>query len=224
MQTKKLILLTGVVLLMSMAATHKKIKVVFFGDSITQMGINKGGYIDRIQSIVDEKGLKDKYDLVGAGVGGNKIYHLFFRLNKDVLEKNPDIVVMYIGINDVWHKTSGIGTDINDYKMFYEEIIRRMQAKKIKLILCTPSVIGEKKHGENPQDKDLDEYAQVVRDLAVKYNCKLVDLRKIFEENEVKYNTTNVDRGVLTMDLVHLTDKGNKIVANAVWDAISSIH
>jgi lysophospholipase L1-like esterase len=113
----------------------KKTTIIFFGDSITQMGVNKNGYIDRIQTAITGKGKKDAYELIGAGIGGNKVYDLYLRLEEDVLDKKPNMVIIYVGINDVWHKTSGIGTDIEKYEKFYVAIIKKLQAQKIKVAL-----------------------------------------------------------------------------------------
>lgn len=87
----------------------KKRKILFFGDSITQAGIIKGGYINLIQNSINVKGKQTLYELISAGINANKVYDLYLRLEEDVLDKRPDIVVIYIGINDVWHKISGIG-------------------------------------------------------------------------------------------------------------------
>jgi len=62
----KLLLLTafiGCLFLFSFRG-EKKIKVVFFGDSITEAGVNKGGYIDLLNQEIVKKGLADKYELV----------------------------------------------------------------------------------------------------------------------------------------------------------------
>lgn len=193
-----------------------KKKVVFFGDSITQMGVNKGGYIDLLRNHVTSAGLQNEYELIGAGIGGNKVYDLYLRLEDDVLAKKPTHVLVYVGINDVWHKTSGIGTDIAKYEQFYTALITKMQQKKIQLLLCTPSVIGEKKDGANPQDPDLDAYSAVVRKLAQQYKCTLVDLRKAFVDYEKANNTGNKESGVLTTDRVHLNEKGNQLVATTI--------
>jgi isoamyl acetate esterase len=198
----------------------KKTTILFFGDSITQMGIDKGGYIDRIQNAVNEKKLQNRYVLLGAGIGGNKVYDLYLRLEDDVLGKKPNVVVIWVGVNDVWHKTSGTGTDLDKYEKFYVALIKKMQAKKIQLVLTTPSAIGEKYDGSNPQDKDLDIYSDVIRRLAVEYKCKLVDLRKIFMSYEKENNTGNKDSGILTTDRVHLNDKGNQLVADEMWKAL----
>jgi len=47
----------------------KKTKIVFFGDSITQQGAGKGGYIDLIQEKINTKGLQNDWEVVGAGIG-----------------------------------------------------------------------------------------------------------------------------------------------------------
>src|SRR5690606_34998399 len=59
-------------------------KIIFFGDSITQAGVNPGGYITLMQQDLKSKGLSEKYELSGAGIGGNKIYDLYLRMEKDV--------------------------------------------------------------------------------------------------------------------------------------------
>jgi lysophospholipase L1-like esterase len=199
----------------------QKTKIVFFGDSITQAGVKKGGYIDRIQSLVSQRSLQEKYELAGAGIGGNKVYDLYLRMEEDVLAKDPQTVVIYVGINDVWHKTtSGTGTDLEKYEKFYVAIIKKLQAKNIKVAVCTPTVIGEKKDNTNPQDKDLNTYSDVIRRLAATYNCILIDLRKAFASYEQANNIDNKESGLLTTDRVHLTEAGNQLVADEMIKAL----
>jgi hypothetical protein len=65
----------------------KKKKVIFFGDSITQAGVNPGGYIKLIDTIIQKEGLSANYELIGAGIGGNKIYDLYLRLESECFRK-----------------------------------------------------------------------------------------------------------------------------------------
>lgn len=97
-----------------------------------------------------------------------------------------------------------------------------MQAKKIKLVLTTPAAIGEKFDGSNPQDKDLDAYSDVIRKLSTQFNCKLVDLRRVFMQYEKEHNTANRESGILTTDRVHLNEKGNQLVADQMWEALKN--
>ncbi|MFT4024737.1 MAG: GDSL-type esterase/lipase family protein [Flavihumibacter sp.] len=148
----------------AMRSIPPKKKVVFFGDSITQAAVEKGGFITIIGEVLQKRGLAAGYELVGAGIGGDKVYDLYLRLENDVLSKKPDIVFIYVGVNDVWHKTlSHTGTDLVKFNRFYSALISKIQAAGAKVVLVTPAVIGEKKNGGNEQDKDLDIYSDAIR-------------------------------------------------------------
>jgi lysophospholipase L1-like esterase len=219
----KLLLLTafiGCLFLLSFRGDKKK-KIIFFGDSITQMGVNKGGYIDLIKQDLVNKGVADNYEIIGAGIGGNKIYDLFLRMDKDVLEQHPDIVYIWVGVNDVWHKSSmGTGTDYDKFGKFYEAVVKKMQAQGISVILVTPAAIGERNDFSNEQDGDLNLYSNWIRKYAADNSLGLVDLRKSFHEYSVANNPKNNDWGLLTNDRVHLNAKGNAFVAAEMWKAI----
>ena len=165
----------------------------------------------------------DQFELTGAGVSGNKVYDLFLRMDDDVLAKNPDLVVIFIGVNDVWHKrTSGTGTDADKFVKFYQAIIQKLKANNIEMILCTPAVIGEKTDFTNLLDGEMNEYSKIIRDLAGKNNLALVDLRKIFREYNLTNNPENRTSGILTTDGVHLNAKGNQFVADEMWKVIQA--
>ncbi len=201
--------------LIAAVRSDKPLKVIFFGDSITQAGVNKGGYITKIGETLTKNNLKDRYELIGAGIGGNKVYDLFLRLDDDVLSKQPDVVFLYVGVNDVWHKNSyGTGTDADKFVKFYEALIKKIQAANAKVIVCTPAVIGEKTDHSNQQDGDLNKYSQLIRDIAKKQNLPLCDLRKTFLDYNLKNNPDNKESGILTTDRVHLNEAGNQLVAD----------
>ncbi|MES2798239.1 MAG: SGNH/GDSL hydrolase family protein [Bacteroidota bacterium] len=218
---KKLLLFSSIVLLMSAFTILKPKKVIFFGDSITQAGVGPIGYITKLQKMIESKGQKDNFELVGAGIGGNKIYDLYLRAEDDVLSKNPDQVIIYIGVNDVWHKkTSGTGTDPDKFEKFYNALIKRFLDKNIQVVLATPACIGEKTDFSNDSDGDMIQYSKIIRTIAEKNGLKLVDLRRLFLEYNLKNNPENKDRGILTTDRVHLNDAGNQLVADAMYEAI----
>jgi lysophospholipase L1-like esterase len=214
-----LCLLTFMTLLTSFKL--KTQKVIFFGDSITELGAKPGGYIMRMKDELDKKNLGSDYELAGAGIGGNKVYDLYLRMDDDVLAQNPDIVFIWVGVNDVWHKTMfGTGTDRDKFEKFYTAIINKCLDRHIRLFLVTPAVIGEKTDYTNQQDGDLNAYAQIIRNLAQKFHTGLVDLREIFHTYELKDNPGNKESGILTVDRVHLNDAGNQLVADSMLDAL----
>ncbi|WP_420146824.1 SGNH/GDSL hydrolase family protein [Spirosoma sp.] len=216
--TLQLFILVFVAGLLAMT-TAKPTRIIFFGDSITQAGVNPGGYIDRLKKVMPA----DQYELIGAGIGGNKIYDLFLRMDEDVLAKQPNVVVIWVGVNDVWHKaTSGTGTDPDKFIKFYNAVVKKLQAANIKVVLCTPAAIGEKTDMTNQQDGDLNQYSKFIRDISQSQNLPLVDLRKAFLEYDLQNNPENKDRGILTTDRVHLNDTGNQFVADQMQKVLTA--
>ena len=207
------LLVAVTILFFNIAMKPKPKKVIFFGDSITQAGVKGNGYISLLKKDLDST----KFELIGAGIGGNKVYDLYLRMEEDVLNKKPDLVFIYIGINDVWHKLGAkTGTDYDKYLKFYQALINKIQANGSKVVLCTPTVIGEKKNDANEVDADLNMYAAGVRDLAIKNKLPLCDLRKAFIDYEITNNPEDKEKGILTIDRVHLNDVGNKLVADTM--------
>ncbi len=204
--------LIAIILFMGSTSPRSK-RIIFFGDSITQAGVQGDGYIKLLKTEYDQ----NQFEFHGAGIGGNKVYDLYLRLDKDVLAKDPDLVFVYIGINDVWHKVlTKTGTDYNKFLGFYEAIIVKLKTKGSQVVLCTPTVIGEKPHGLNDLDTELDKYAQGVRYLAQKYHLPLCDLRAAFMNYLEKNNTEHLEQGILTTDKVHLNAAGNRLVADTM--------
>jgi isoamyl acetate esterase len=198
----------------SFSKMKEPLKVVFFGDSITQAGVDSGGYINLMREMLATVGKGGEYDLIGKGISGNKVYDLYLRLEEDVLALDPQIAFIYIGVNDIWHKrTHGTGTDLDKFAKFYTALIKKMKSKGIRVVLCTPACIGEKHDCTNPQDGELNLYSQLIRDLASAEDCELVDLRSEFMTYNTARNPKNLESGILTTDGVHLNPLGNKMVA-----------
>ena len=114
-------------------------------------------------------------------------------------------------------------TDADKFEKFYQAIIDKLKAKGIKMILCTPAVIGEKTDFSNPQDGDMNQYSTIIRTIASKNGLPLVDLRKAFLNYDLINNPDNKDRGILTTDRVHLNAVGNQLVASKMWEAIKTL-
>jgi len=197
----------------------KKIKVVFFGDSITEAAVKPNGFITIDDSLLNAGGTVN-YELTGAGVSGNKVYDLYLRMEEDVISKSPDIVVIWVGVNDVWHKKMGTGTDADKFEQFYLAMLKKFRAANTKIIVCTPATIGEKNDYSNEQDGDMNKYSNIIRNIAAEQRLTLVDMRAEFEAFEKTNNPNNLEKGILTADGVHLNDAGNKFVARLMAEGI----
>lgn len=195
--------------------------IAFFGDSITQAGARPGGYVAILDAAI-QKNLADReIKIIPAGISGHKVPDLQKRLDRDVLSKNPTIVFIYIGINDVWHSNNGRGTPKEAFESGLNDLIDQLQEAGAAVVLATPSVIGEKAYGENNLDEMLAEYAAISRQVAQEQGVTLCDLRAAFEAHLKEHNPDNKDRGILTSDRVHLNADGNQFVANEAAKAIA---
>src|SRR6218665_3568550 len=184
--------------LMSMMQA-KKTRIIFFGDSITEAGAREGGYIARMKKILDGRGANN-YELIGAGIGGNKVY-------------------------DLCKKTAlGTGPDFEKFQRFYVALIKKLREKNKKTILVPPAAIGEMTDCSNTQDGDLNKYSKAIRKMAAENKCTLIDLRKIFLEYNAKNNPDNKSQGILTTDGVHLNDAGNQLTAEEMMKGLGILN
>ena len=234
---KKIYSLILIILIMS---CDDKPKVVFLGDSITDAGLyDKNVGLNINDSIIYPKytgfitliknELGNSKEFIGKGVSGDKVSDLLTRYNNDVIKLKPNIVFIYIGINDVWHKYDfGTGSDIDFYEKGLRTIISDVKNTGAKIVLCTPTVIGENtgdfqlgNHFKDVEtmekmDADLDNFSDVIRNLSNEYETELLDLRQIFTEYIKKNNPENKPDSILTYDGVHLNDLGNRLIADGM--------
>ena len=223
---RKIIFLISALLLASCddMTENQSTKIIFLGDSITEQGES---FDDGFISLLRQNLSQEEFELVGKGIGGHKVSNLLTRYKADVIDLNPDIVFIYIGINDVWHKYDfGTGSDIDLYERGLKTIISDIKSLGSKIVLCTPTVIGENtgdfELGNQFKDVetmekmngDLDKFSEVVRKLSHEYETELLDLRKIFMDYLAENNINNEAAGILTSDGVHLNELGNKLIAD----------
>ena len=113
------------------------------------------------------------------------------------------------------------GTKKEDFEAGLKDMISRIDSAGARIILCTPTVIGEKVDGTNKFDEMLDEYSDISRKVAKETGSQLLDLRKAFIAYLRDHNTDNITKGILTEDTVHLNKNGNNFLSGLVLDALN---
>jgi len=198
-----------------MSIVQAQPRIIFLGDSITEAGVNSDGYVTLVSDSLIALDLN--VTVMGAGISGNKVPDLLARLDTDVLSLNPTHVVIYIGVNDVWHHYEfdhTTGTEPETFEKGLEELIDQITEFGATVLLCTPSVIGEDTESDSEVNIRLKEYAQLIRNVAQKKEVHLCDLRESFEIYLSQNNNNKSADGILTTDGVHLNRKGNRFVAD----------
>jgi lysophospholipase L1-like esterase len=190
--------------------------VVFFGDSITEAG----GYIRELRERLDAARPDHGITLVNRGHSGYRVPDIRPLLQKEVLDADPDVVVIYIGINDVWHSARGRGTPKEEYEAGLREMVTRCRDAGAAVVLCSPSIIGEFPRGSNPLDAMLDEYAGISKRVAEETGATFCDLRAAFFDYLSEHKTDRSDRGVLTNDGVHMLPAGDRLLIETMAGAM----
>jgi lysophospholipase L1-like esterase len=188
--------------------------IIFFGDSLTALAGQEApkervtkGYVRIVREELEKAhpDLKLKVDWVATG--GHTVPDLLKRVDKDVIAKQPTIVVIQIGCNDARRIPK------ETFKAGLEELIDKLRAAGIQVVQCSLTSVGEKHDGSNKDDPKLDEFAQVEREVAAAKKVPLNDLRKAFLEHWKKNNPDNKPSGILTYDGNHFNQAGHQFVA-----------
>lgn len=196
-------------------------KIAFFGDSITM----QGGFIQLIDKAIKESAnTKDlKIKLFKHGLNGGRVQTVIEGKSpwgnlggsmQSLLEKEtPTVIVIYLGINDVWHGEKG--TSQADFKSGLKKMVAMCKEQKATILLCTPTVIGEETK-ENKLNETLREYSEIIRQLAAAEKLLVCDLHTTFVEKLKKVNPENKHKGNLTYDGVHMNPQGNALLADQI--------
>lgn len=189
-------------------------KVAFLGDSIT------AGQTDACFVNLVAIGLKingREIQALNCGGSGNTSKHMLDRLDRDVIDKKPQVMVLSAGVNDVYQIT------VDEYKTTMTNIVDKAQAAGIKVVLLTPSMTGEDTWITNANNIKLIPFLDVVRNLAKEKNCILVDINaemhKIFDEHNSKLDPAAPKHLYITVDGTHMSPVGNQMFARCILTA-----
>ncbi len=191
-------------------------QVLFLGDSITVASTTKTGFVTLIDQTLDERYPDNQIQFQTIAKGGRGIKFLKSAIQSKMMPEHPDVVVIFIGINDVRLIEDNKGSPPDEYRVILKKLIASCKAMGAKVVVCSPAVRGEKTKGHNPYDVLIDEYAQVCREVAAETESVFIDLRTGFMDELSRINLNNDEAGHLTKDGIHPNAAGNKFIANTL--------
>ena len=197
-------------------------KLVFFGDSLTDMYRNFDKTVDMATSygtgfvfdvaaqlMYERPGF---YQVVNRGQGGNKVTDLYARYEEDVVSENPDFLTILIGVNDVWHELiTHTGTPLKLFEETYLKLINELKAKlpNTQIIMMEPFFLygdATKDHWEEFQG--VLKYADVCKKVAEMNNLIYIHLQKDFEKAIINGGSTQ-----FLFDGLHTNPGGAHLIA-----------
>lgn len=176
-------------------------KILFLGDSITDMGRNREAEIGSVWSygagypyvVKSELSRKNplQYEIINRGIGGDRIVDLYARIKSDVWNHKPDLLSILVGVNDVWHEVcwqNGVELERFEkiYSMLIEDTLKVLP--NLKIVLLEPFVLK----GSATEEKydgflAVREYAKVVKKIADKYGLYFIPLQQKLDDYSKKY-------------------------------------
>jgi acyl-CoA thioesterase-1 len=198
--------------------------VLFQGDSITDAGRNRDKSDDlgkgyalmaaaQFSAIYPEK----QATFINRGIGGNRVVDLQKRWQQDCMDLKPNLISIYIGINDTWRRYDrNDPTSTEQFADGYHQLLTETAKSGAKLVLIEPFVLPV------PVDRkawreDLDPKITVVRELAIEFGARLVCLDGLFAQA-----STRADAAFWAPDGVHPSPAGHALIAKAWLQAVGA--
>ena len=192
-------------------------KIVFFGDSITESGRN----------LLDPTDLGVGYVKHAAGHrpplfpdgtrrgapparGGHPPPGILARVKEDVIDEHPDFIVLEVGVNDVWCRFSlGEVVTPEQFEANYRELVKELKGTGATLFLVQPYVlpIGDKQRFR----PFLNKFLAIIRAIAEEQELTLIPVDEIFTGV-----TQDIDPRQFSTDGVHPTHRGCRYIADLV--------
>lgn len=185
-----------------------------FGDSLTAAA---NGYV----SMLEEKLSERKITVINAGRGGDKTPWALTRLQSDVIERKPDAVSIFLGANDAavgrgrWADEPRVEPAAYQNNLIWMVHLCKIIGNIKKFSIATPTWRFEAQtyaeHGDI-----LTPYCAAAREAAEDSDSWLVPLDTAFEGYWMEYRAENRDGYLLTRDGVHVTEQGNRLIADTM--------
>jgi lysophospholipase L1-like esterase len=158
-------------------------RVVFVGDSITDAGRDRAdraslgdGYVGLVAT--DLRRETPGTEVVNVGIGGDRAVDLERRWQDDVVAAAPDVLSVYVGVNDTWRRFDADDpTSAEDFEATYRRLLAQVPAGT-RLILVEPFLLPVRDEQRGWLD-DLAGKRAVVARLAAETGAPMVPLHEL---------------------------------------------
>jgi fatty-acyl-CoA synthase len=183
-------------------------KIICFGDSLTACGGERGRYSDILQDRFPGHAFLNK------GVGGETFVDALARLQVDILDEQPDVVIVEFGANDWWRDERPCEDWARDLETIVSNI-KRVGGAAIIVGVFGPyknddGMYVEKSYGIDPRGAA---YRALEAAVAAKYGCPYV----------ANIQEWIVGRRCCWEDTNHPNEYGNRSVADAIEPHLSAL-
>ena len=205
--------------------------ILFLGDSITDAGRERfdndkidymngfgWGFVNLIHGYLYASYPSHGFKIINKGNGGEQTTHVIARLEQDVTQLSPNVVILLIGTNDVWRNFDApdqpeIHISPEQYRQNLHTILDRVKETTEQILVMTPFMLEP--DTSIPMRKAMDEYAQIAREVAAEYALPVISLDKIFDDY-----MQHLDWQDLAPDHIHPSNLGHTVIAMTILEQL----
>jgi lysophospholipase L1-like esterase len=201
-------------------------KILFQGDSVTDAGRDRSnpsdmgdGYPRYASAMLQDSFPDTELEFVNLGISGNRTEHLLERLESDLIEVQPDVVSILIGINDVWHHYSqGIETTDEDFERHYRTVLDAIKSRtNARILLIQPFLLETVDPAKQVFCEELARKQTIVKRLADEYADAYLPLDEVLHAEEGE------EPAYYAADGVHPTPDGACYIGEAYLRAVAPL-
>jgi lysophospholipase L1-like esterase len=215
------------ILLQTASFAAHAVRIVTFGDSLTAPRAGVITYSEVLSRNLTEKGIK--VEVINAGVPGDTSTKARARFATDVLARSPNLVIIQLGANDaaidVWKAPPATQPRVSksEYGNNLRYFIQALRERSADVILMTPNRFAwtpklRSLYSKPPYDVSsddgfnfmLDEYSEIMRDIALRERIPLIDCAKHIPSSAL-------------LDGMHPSSTGHRIVADLLLPVVRSL-
>jgi lysophospholipase L1-like esterase len=185
-------------------------KIVALGDSITNLSTRPHGFITIMRDYLNVLFPQQPIEIVNAGVRSETSGQMLARFDHDVIQAKPDLVLVMAGMNDI-----GLGVSAADYQKNLRIMQQQAASAHIPVIFISMPITPEapERYGF-ARSKEFNAVAlRVANDTGAKYVDVSGPLTNLVQQYR---NDTGAPDNLVTVDGVHLTAAGQRVVANII--------
>ncbi|GAA2222885.1 SGNH/GDSL hydrolase family protein [Promicromonospora sukumoe] len=185
-------------------------RLVFVGDSITDAGRDRAdatslgdGYVRLVAAALPGAQVRN------LGIGGDRAVDLEARWDRDVAASAPDVLTLYVGVNDTWRRFDADDpTSAEDFEATYRRLLDRVPGSP-RLVLVEPFLLPVRPEQQGWLD-DLAGKREVVGRLAAETGATPVPLHTVLTAA-----AEHAGAQELAPDGVHPTPAASQLIADA---------
>ncbi len=196
-------------------------RIVFLGDSITDCDRNRedtkslgNGFVKILANKLLPIYPDTDIELINKGISGNEVCDLLARVQRDVIDLQPDAAVIMIGVNNTLHRFKyGKELNLKQFESDLTELLTRIKEAGIVIIFLEPFLLPAP--DKLRMRKLFNEELKIIDTVAPKLCDEFVAYDEMFNglAESIPYTEYSADG-------VHPTHRGSRLIADTAIKAI----